>query len=106
MAESAPTAPTVEVPVALGAGNSSKPTSPIEPQPVIEADDDDDNDSAYNSNSLASSTTSIGSSILRYREENGRTYVRTISFFWPIFKEHSFMSCFKELRDKSQLSRY
>jgi hypothetical protein len=55
---------------------ASSPRSPITAQPEtaagIEADDDE-NDSAY-AESLASSTTSIGSSVLKFREENGRTY--------------------------------
>jgi SAM-dependent methyltransferase len=44
---------------------------------VLEADADDsfnDNDSAFGSGNPASSTTSINSSIMKYREENGRTY--------------------------------
>jgi hypothetical protein len=40
----------------------------------VEAEDDDYADSAYDGDSVASSTTSIGSSVLKYREENGRTY--------------------------------
>ncbi len=43
-------------------------------QQPIEADVDDDADSAIGVRSLASSTTSIGSSILKGRQENGRTY--------------------------------
>ncbi|KAH7348872.1 S-adenosyl-L-methionine-dependent methyltransferase [Rhexocercosporidium sp. MPI-PUGE-AT-0058] len=39
----------------------------------IEADDESDHDSAFGDGE-ASSTTSISSSILKYREENGRTY--------------------------------
>jgi hypothetical protein len=43
--------------------------------PVIEAEADSyDADSAYDVDSVTSSTTSIGSSVLKYREENGRTY--------------------------------
>jgi len=107
MVESASTAPTIEVPTALVVESSSKPTSPIESWPVIEADDEDPgNDSAYDNNSLASSTTSIGSSILRYREENGRTYVRTTSSFGTFSESVAPVTCFKELRDNSQLSRY
>jgi hypothetical protein len=46
------------------------------PAAITEAEPDDwsDGDSAIGGESLASSTTSISSSILRYREENGRTY--------------------------------
>jgi hypothetical protein len=41
----------------------------------LEAEPDDyENDSALGGESIASSTTSINSSILKYREENGRTY--------------------------------
>jgi hypothetical protein len=43
------------------------------PLPSLPEADDDDNDSSLGLE-LASSTTSIGSSILKYREENGRTY--------------------------------
>lgn len=39
----------------------------------IEAEDDN-YDSAYETDAAGSSTTSIGSSVLKYREENGRTY--------------------------------
>ncbi len=39
----------------------------------IEAEDDD-YDSTYETDAGGSSTTSIGSSVLKYREENGRTY--------------------------------
>lgn len=53
---------------------SASPRSPIEAQAAIEAEEDDYNDSAYDGDTLASSTTSIGSSVLKYREENGRTY--------------------------------
>lgn len=58
---------------------TSSPRSPIEAQAEtgagIEAEADDyDNDSAYDAESLASSTTSISSSVLKFREENGRTY--------------------------------
>ncbi len=48
-----------------------------EPHPAaLEAEGDDygDNDSAVGVESLVSSTTSIGSSILKYRKEHGRTY--------------------------------
>ena len=47
-----------------------------EPQNVdLEAEADDyENDSALGGESIASSTTSINSSIMKYREENGRTY--------------------------------
>jgi hypothetical protein len=41
--------------------------------PTLPEADDDDNDSSLGAE-LASSTTSIGSSILNYRQENGRTY--------------------------------
>lgn len=44
---------------------------------VLEAEADDsfsDNDSAFGLGNPGSSTTSMGSSILKYREENGRTY--------------------------------
>jgi SAM-dependent methyltransferase len=46
---------------------------PQVPPPSLPEADDDDNDSSLGLE-LASSTTSIGSSILKYREENGRTY--------------------------------
>ncbi|KAH9204396.1 S-adenosyl-L-methionine-dependent methyltransferase [Leptodontidium sp. 2 PMI_412] len=47
-----------------------------EPQNVdLEAEADNyENDSALGAESIASSTTSINSSIMKYREENGRTY--------------------------------
>jgi hypothetical protein len=47
-----------------------------EPQNVdLDAEADDyENDSALGGESIASSTTSINSSIRKYREENGRTY--------------------------------
>ncbi|KAH6714744.1 S-adenosyl-L-methionine-dependent methyltransferase [Leptodontidium sp. MPI-SDFR-AT-0119] len=56
-------------------------TAPAEPAPdttvdntlVAEEEDEFENDSAFG-DGAASSTTSIGSSILKYREENGRTY--------------------------------
>ena len=43
---------------------------------ALEADADggNDDDSAFGDDNAGSSTTSIGSSILRYRQENGRTY--------------------------------
>jgi SAM-dependent methyltransferase len=42
---------------------------------VLEPEDHEhDNDSALGDDNPADSTTSIGSSILKYREENGRTY--------------------------------
>jgi len=44
-----------------------------DPQIPILPEADDDNDSSLGTE-LASSTTSIGSSILNYRQENGRTY--------------------------------
>ncbi|KAH6672371.1 S-adenosyl-L-methionine-dependent methyltransferase [Halenospora varia] len=49
-----------------------------------EADDHHDTDSALG-DSIASSTTSIGSSILKYREENGRTYhaYKDGKYFFP-----------------------
>lgn len=61
---------------------SAENTSPAPPVATTEenahveaeADDYDDGDSAFGPNSVASSTTSIGSSILKYRTENGRTY--------------------------------
>ena len=41
----------------------------------LEAEADDyESDSAFGEESIASSTTSINSSIMRYRTENGRTY--------------------------------
>jgi SAM-dependent methyltransferase len=48
---------------------------PQAPAPIV-ADDFDDNDSALGDDTpdVASSTASINSSIMRYREENGRTY--------------------------------
>jgi hypothetical protein len=47
-----------------------------EPQNVgLEAEADEyENDSALGGESIASSTASINSSIMKYREENGRTY--------------------------------
>lgn len=57
---------------------------------AIEADDtvDNDADSAYGTENAASSMASISSSILKYRQENGRTYhaykVRQVSFFCVI----------------------
>lgn len=48
--------------------------TPEPTQPPIEVDEISDTDSAIDFRSLASSTTSIGSSILKSREENGRTY--------------------------------
>lgn len=47
-----------------------------QPQNVdLEAEADDyENDSALGAGSILNSTASINSSILRYREENGRTY--------------------------------
>ncbi|RDW79374.1 S-adenosyl-L-methionine-dependent methyltransferase-20 [Coleophoma cylindrospora] len=53
------------------AANSPGPASP---GPVEAEADNWDDDSAVGGVSLASSKTSITSSILRYREENGRTY--------------------------------
>lgn len=48
------------------------------PDPVVDALEVDelfdDNDSSYDAESIASSTTSMRSSIMHYREENGRTY--------------------------------
>lgn len=41
---------------------------------AVEADDHDDNDSALGDEDDHLSTVSISSSILKYREENGRTY--------------------------------
>jgi len=41
---------------------------------IPKADTWDDNDSALGAGSHASSTTSIGASILDYRRENGRRY--------------------------------
>lgn len=55
---------------------TSSPKSPVEAtaSAVLEAEGDEYADSAYDGDSVASSTTSIGSSVLKYREENGRTY--------------------------------
>lgn len=39
-----------------------------------DSDDDDDYDSGLDSDSLYSDTTSLSSSVTRYREENGRRY--------------------------------
>jgi hypothetical protein len=45
------------------------------PNVGLEAEADDyENDSALEGENIASSTTSINSSITKYREENGRTY--------------------------------
>lgn len=55
----------------------SSPRSPVEAEvPTgIEAEEDDyGNDSGLDDATLASSTTSISSSVLKYREENGRRY--------------------------------
>src|ERR1700712_4248269 len=47
---------------------------PVAPGALEAEDDNWEVDSAVGADDLASSTTSISSSILRYREENGRTY--------------------------------
>ncbi|TVY35880.1 putative methyltransferase [Lachnellula subtilissima] len=58
----------------------SPPRSPPIPDPTTtpsthHADNDRDNDSAiFDTDSIASSTTSVSSSIMKHREENGRTY--------------------------------
>jgi hypothetical protein len=45
------------------------------PAPALEAEADDwAGDSAFEEENDIDSTTSIGSSILKYRQENGRTY--------------------------------
>jgi hypothetical protein len=49
--------------------------APIDQAVVLEAEPDEyEDDSGIDDASLASSTTSIGSSVMKYREENGRTY--------------------------------
>jgi len=53
---------------------ANPPASHVEPEPFEAEADDWDADSAIATDSLASSTASITSSILRYRVENGRTY--------------------------------
>ncbi|KAG4430735.1 hypothetical protein IFR05_013776 [Cadophora sp. M221] len=69
MAEQAPVSP----PHAESSPRSERSSVGAVP-PALEAEDDD-YDSAYDGESTAgSSTTSIGSSILKFREENGRTY--------------------------------
>ena len=52
-------------------------TAPTAPSALggLEAEADDwEGDSAVGEEDIAASTASIGSSIMRYREENGRTY--------------------------------
>ncbi|KUJ23806.1 S-adenosyl-L-methionine-dependent methyltransferase [Mollisia scopiformis] len=76
-AQAQPTTAAVESP--RSSHPASSPRSPTEAVATagtaIEAEEDDyANDSAYEGDSIASSTTSIGSSVLKYREENGRTY--------------------------------
>lgn len=44
------------------------------PPPELEVEADDDHDSAAGDLELHSSTASIGSSVMKFREENGRTY--------------------------------
>ncbi|KAL5322321.1 hypothetical protein ACEPPN_010294 [Leptodophora sp. 'Broadleaf-Isolate-01'] len=69
MAEQAPSSP----PHAGPSPRSERSSIGVAP-PALEVEDSDD-DSAYDGDSTAgSSTTSIGSSILKFREENGRTY--------------------------------
>jgi hypothetical protein len=53
---------------------TNPPTGPAAASPLEPEADDWDGDSAVGVEDLASSTVSIGSSILRYRKENGRTY--------------------------------
>lgn len=75
--------------VAAGYPTTSPPTSPksatsskrdsggLNPDiGLVTAEEDDwnDNDSALGSSSVGSSTTSVAESILRHRQENGRTY--------------------------------
>jgi SAM-dependent methyltransferase len=63
--------------------------APAAPGPLEAESDDWDGDSAFGADDLVSSTASISSSILKYRQENGRTY-------------HGYKVCFLLL---SQLSR-
>lgn len=42
--------------------------------PALHAEVDDDQSSSYDARSVLSSTASVTSSMLRFREENGRTY--------------------------------
>ena len=46
----------------------------IDPANVPALEVDDNTDSSYGEDDAVSSTASIASSILKYREENGRTY--------------------------------
>jgi hypothetical protein len=76
MAESdTTTAPPVEAGLNV-APNLSPPIAAIEAE-------QDDYDSAYDAESVLGSTTSIGSSILQYRQENGRTCLYTFLFHIP-----------------------
>jgi hypothetical protein len=53
----------------------TQPTNPPAVPGPLEAEADDwDGDSAVGEVDLTSSTASIGSSIMKYRQENGRTY--------------------------------
>ena len=55
------------------------------PEPRISpglSDSEDDNDSGLDSDSLYSDTTSLSSSVTRYREENGRRY-HSYGDLWP-----------------------
>lgn len=87
MAETTAPAPVAAAPLPNDAdGTASAPTqaSPDNtdaPEAVggpLEVDGDDnsfrDDDSTYGEGSVASSVTSISSSVMKYREENGRTY--------------------------------
>ena len=53
---------------------TNPPSGPAAPGPLEAEADHWDGDSAVGTEDLVSSKASIGSSILRYREENGRTY--------------------------------
>lgn len=50
------------------------PAPVTQPVALVTEADDYEGDSGIDAESVVSSTTSVGSSILKYREENGRTY--------------------------------
>ena len=106
MAESTPPPPplpTIQVPGVADpvepAAAAAVPVSPAlstqssrEGEFPLEAEDDTyATDSAYGDGAVASSTTSISSSVMRYRQENGRTYH---AYKVIIFSFSFFLNCF------------
>jgi hypothetical protein len=64
-----------------------------QPSAALVEVDHDEYDSAVGGDSIRDSTTSIASSVLKYREENGRTCTYRFTFSFPKFMRNARGCC-------------